>query len=110
MNLDRFFLVMAARTDEDVAAERAPAQLKSAIYSSLVRRQAATGPLLSLSATKAAGHALCVFEEMVRQVAPSERVESMNPCRICHARVLGEHVESPPIFWRHCPYVGFRNR
>lgn len=108
MNLDRFFITVAARTDETAAAERAPARLKSAIYSSLVQRQAATGPLRSLSATRAAGHALCVFEEAVRRTPTSDRVESMNPCRICHARLLGELVESPPIFWKHCPYVGFR--
>jgi hypothetical protein len=110
MTVDRFLRIVAARTDESAGDVPAPARLKSAIYSSLVRRQAATGPLLALSATKAAGQALCVFEEMVRHVAPGERVESMNPCRICHARVLGELVESPPIFWKHCPYVGFRNR
>jgi hypothetical protein len=34
----------------------------------------------------------------------------MNPCRVCHARLLAEQFESPPIYWPHCPYVSFRRR
>jgi hypothetical protein len=31
----------------------------------------------------------------------------MNPCRICHARILGERLEKAPIFWPGCPYSEF---
>lgn len=111
MEPDNFFLTLAEKTEAtDRSVERAPARLKSKIYSAMMRRQAATGPLLTLTATKAAGHALCVFEDALRIAAPNERVDSMNPCRVCHARLLGERVESAPIFWPHCPYVEFRGR
>jgi hypothetical protein len=33
----------------------------------------------------------------------------MNPCRVCHARVLGERLERAPIFWPGCPYSEFHN-
>jgi hypothetical protein len=51
-----------------------------------------------------------VFEDLV-QIAPvGESLKSRNPCRVCHARVLGENVEDAPIWWPHCPYVRFQNR
>ena len=111
MNDERFFTMLAAKTDAvQGTGERAPARLKSRLYSALVTEQAASGPLLSLRATQAAGRPLCVFEDLL-QVAPGvERVTSMNPCTVCHARVLAEHFESPPIYWPHCPYVAFRRR
>jgi DNA-directed RNA polymerase specialized sigma24 family protein len=31
-------------------------------------------------------------------------------CRVCHARVLAEHVEEAPIFWKHCPCADFQRR
>ncbi len=77
---DGAFDTLAART----AAEPVPPSLKSRIYSALVARQAASGPLLSLPA--------------------------VNCCRVCHARVLAEHMDSAPIYWPRCPYVGFQNR
>jgi hypothetical protein len=96
----------AARPDP----ARAPSRLKSRIYSSLILRQAESGPLRSLTATKAEGRTLCVFEELV-QISPfGESVKMRNPCRICHARLLGEHVEGAPIYWPHCPYVLFQKR
>ena len=45
---------------------RAPARLKSRIYSALIERAAAEGELRSLPETKAAGRGLCVFEELMR--------------------------------------------
>jgi hypothetical protein len=93
----------------DLAESRpAPARLKSKLYSALVLRQVETGPLASLTDTKTRGHELCIFEELV-QIAPvSQTVKSLNICRVCHARVLAEYFESPPIYWGGCPYVQFK--
>ena len=89
---------------------RAPSRLKSRIFSAMQKEQAAGGPLRSLSQTKSDGRSLCVFEELL-QIAPvGESVKSRNPCRVCHARILGERVEGAPIWWPHCPYVDFQNR
>ena len=85
-------------------------RLKSRIYSKLVLAQAESGPLRSLTEVKADGRRLCVFEELV-QISPlAEPVKAKNPCRVCHARLLGENVEGAPIYWPHCPYVLFQNR
>jgi len=93
------------------AAQPAPPSLKSRIYSALVARQAESGPLLGLSAVKAGGHGLCVWEELLVHIAPvSEQMKSFNLCRICHARVLAEHMDSPPLYWRCCPYVKFQGQ
>jgi hypothetical protein len=104
---------MVARALADAEApetRRAPSKLKSRIFSALVQQQASTGPLRSLTETKADGGRLCVFEDLV-QIAPvGESLKSRNPCRVCHARVLGENVEDAPIWWPHCPYVRFQNR
>jgi len=89
---------------------KAPAKLKAQVYSALMRKQAATGPLASFSRTKAAGGQLCFFEELVHITAVGERVKSWNICRVCHARVLAEHLQKPPIYWPHCPYVKFQGR
>ena len=111
MNDERFFTILAANTDaRHGAGERAPARLKSRLYTTLIAGQTASGPLLSLPATPAAGRPLCVFENLLQVMPGGERVTSMNPCRVCHARVLAEHFESPPIYWPHCPYVEFRRR
>src|SRR3989442_15445633 len=110
MNDERFFTRLAEKTDSmSSAADRAPARLKSRVYSALVAEQAATGPLRSLPATKAAGRPLCVFEHVLH-VVPNERIVSMNPCRVCHARLLAEHFESPPIYWPTVPNVDFQRR
>jgi len=111
MDPDRLLLMLATRTARPGhAADRAPARLKSRIYSALVSHQASTGPLLSLSETKAAGHGLCVFESALCVLPAGERINSMNPCRVCHARVLGERLESAPIFWADCPYAEFHRK
>src|SRR5438128_1492182 len=84
-----FFERLAGET-ESAPEGSAPARLKSRLYSALVLLQAETGPLLSLSQTQAAGHGLCVFEQLV-QIAPvGESVKSLNPCRVCQARGLAE--------------------
>jgi hypothetical protein len=108
MSNDRWLEKLAAEADFDAGGVTgAPARLKSKIYSALVQHLSATGPLLSLSATKAAGRGLCVFEEVVAALPPGERIGSMNPCRVCHARVLGERLDRAPIYWPHCPYAAF---
>jgi hypothetical protein len=108
MNDERWLERLAEAADFDAAPpERAPARLKSQIYSALVSKQSETGPLLSLAATKAAGSGLCVFEHGVASLPLGDRIGSMNPCRVCHARVLAERLEHAPIFWPHCPYADF---
>lgn len=110
MNERDFFERLAAQTAvPSGTGERAPARLKARLYSALVSEQAAHGPLRALEASKADGRPLCVFENLLL-VVPDARVTSMNPCRVCHARVLAERFESPPIFWPHCPYVDFSKR
>ena len=112
MESDRFFEELAAKSDgPESDTERAPARLKSQIYSALLAQLAATGPLLSLKATKGdGGRPLCVFEAVLSGAPAGQRVDSMNPCRVCHARILAEHLESAPIFWPHCPYASFHRR
>ena len=39
-----------------------------------------------------------VFESAVCALSGNDRVNAMNPCRVCHARVLAEQLESAPIF------------
>jgi hypothetical protein len=91
-----------------VTDEPAPSSLKARLYSTLVREQQATGPLASLEATVAAGRDICVFEKLV-QIAPiGEIAKSPFFCRTCHARILAENLDNPPIFWAHCPYVAFK--
>jgi hypothetical protein len=89
--------------------ERAPARLKSKIYSALVSRMAESGPLLDLRKTKQAGGHLCVFEHSLTLLPVGTDVCSKNPCRICHARILGERMEHAPIFWPGCPYSDFHH-
>jgi hypothetical protein len=91
------------------AEERAPSSLKARLYTMLVREQQATGPLASLDTTVSAGHGVCVFEKLV-QIAPlGDEAKKPFFCGVCHARILGEHLENPPIFWPNCPYVAFKN-
>jgi hypothetical protein len=106
MSDERWFERIVAAAGESVA-ERAPARLKSRIYSRLVARMADSGPLMDLAESKAAGGRLCIFEETVAILPLGHGVRSMNPCRICHARVLGERLDNAPIFWPGCPYAEF---
>jgi hypothetical protein len=89
--------------------EPAPARLKSRIYSALVVRMGEDGSLLDLAATKAAGARLCAFENALTLLPAGTSLQSMNPCRVCHARVMGERMEHAPIFWPGCPYSEFHN-
>jgi len=87
---------------------RAPARLKARVYSALMLAEAAEGELRDMSQTKAAGRELCAFEELVRLAPVSRKLKSVNICRFCHARVLAEMLERPPIYWPHCPYAEFK--
>jgi hypothetical protein len=108
MSDDVWFERLADATRYD-AQERAPARLRSKIYSALLARMAESGALLDLAESKKAGGRLCVFEYAMTVLPLGAGVRSMNPCRICHARVLGERVERAPIFWPGCPYSEFHN-
>ena len=104
---DELMQLIASKAEPEEAGA-ASSRLKARVYSALVLRQAAAGPLLTLTKVKADGRELCVFEQLV-QIAPTGgTVESLNICRVCHARVLAEHLENPPIFWRGCPYVALK--
>jgi hypothetical protein len=105
---ERLFEWLAEETEtaDAMQAPRAPARLKSRIYSALVRLQASSGPLLSLSQPHQSG--LCIFEQLVKIAPAGETVKSLNPCRVCHARILAERMEHAPIYWRNCPYVDFQ--
>ena len=85
-----------------------PTRLKARTYSALTQRQAATGPLLSLTKTRASGRGLCVFEQAACLLPIGEKAKSLNFCRACHARWLAEKVEKAPIYWGRCPYVEFQ--
>jgi hypothetical protein len=85
----------------------APARLKSRIYTALIRAQQEDGPLETVSATKQAGRALCVFEELVHIAPVGESAKSKFCCTVCHARILAEHMANAPIWWPHCPYAAF---
>ena len=86
----------------------APARLKSNIFSRLNQEQAKEGPLASVSASKAAGRALCVFEEIMEMAPTGEAIKRMNYCRVCHARVLAENMDKAPVWWAGCPYAEFQ--
>ena len=89
-------------------SEHAPSSLKARLYSAVIRKQQASGPLASLDDTVAAGHDVCVFEKLV-QIAPvGEKAKSPFFCQVCHARILAETFDHAPIFWPHCPYVEFK--
>jgi hypothetical protein len=106
---DDLWFERVAEASNEVTDERAPARLKSKIYSALVARMAEGGPLLDLQDTKMAGGHLCVFENALTLLPVGTDIYSMNPCRICHARVLGERMEHAPVFWPGCPYADFHH-
>jgi hypothetical protein len=108
MTNDRWFERLAETTGP-LQQDRATAKLKSTVYSVLVSRMAETGPLLDLPTTKARGGHLCIFESALSLLPLGADVHSMNPCRICHARVLAERMPRAPIFWPGCPYSSFHN-
>ncbi len=106
---ESFFERISGAEAESISSP-APSRLKSRIYSALVRQQAQSGPLLSITETKAKRRQLCVFENLVEISPVGEKAKSLNFCRVCHARILAEAVENAPIYWQHCPYVGFQRR
>ncbi len=105
---DELFSRLARETETAHRIKHAPSRVKARTYSALVRKQEQSGPLLSLSETRRANHGLCVFESLWEQIPLGASAKCFNCCSICHARLLGEKVEPPPIFWNHCPYVGFK--
>jgi hypothetical protein len=104
---DLWFERLAAEVE--TAPQRAPAALKSRVYSAVVASMSESGPLLDLMTTKQAGGHLCVFEHAVALLPVGRDLKSRNPCRVCHARVLGERMDHAPIFWPGCPYSEFHN-
>ena len=103
---DRDFRSLFSKAEN--SPERAPASLKARLYTKFVRMQSESGRLASLDASVASGERLCVFEKLV-QIAPvGEAVKSPFFCETCHARILAEHFDNPPIFWPNCPYVKFK--
>jgi hypothetical protein len=106
---DEEFMELIVDGVELTEPEAAASRLRAKVYSALILRQRETGPLMSLTETKACGHKLCVFEELVRIAPMGERAKSLNICRVCHARVLAEHMENAPIYWSGCPYVELKN-
>jgi hypothetical protein len=109
MTDDLWFERLAA-ADREPADTRAPARLKSKIYSAVMSRMAESGPLEDLRRTKEAGGHLCVFENTLTMLPIGTDLRSKNPCRVCHARVLGERMDHAPIFWPGCPYSEFHSR
>ena len=93
---------------EEVSGEHAPSSLKARIYTALIREQQESGPLLGLTATEEAGHALCSWEKLIDIMPLGESEKSRFHCHLCHARILSEHFESPLIHWSGCPYVKLR--
>lgn len=107
--IDDLWFARIADASDAGTTEQAPARLTSRVYSAVVMRMADTGPLLDLKQSKSAGERLCVFEQSVAMLPVGTAVRSKNPCRICHARVLGERMARAPIFWPGCPYSEFHN-
>jgi hypothetical protein len=103
---DRLFELLAEQSD-GAQEERAPARLKSRIYSALMRREEESGPLRVLGETRAHGYGLCIFEELWQRATSGGTAEHLNCCNLCHARVLAEHLEGAPVYWGNCPYVAF---
>jgi len=111
MTDDEYFEKLSAATEPaDGKLAKAPSRLKAKVYSAFLNQQTASGPLLSVSATEAAGRSLCVFEKAVEVLPVGERIKCLNFCRVCHARVAAEKMENAPIYWPHCPYSEFQNR
>jgi hypothetical protein len=106
---DDLWFERLAEASDPVTGVQAPAKAKSRIYSAVVARMAEAGPLFDLRSTKEAGGHLCVFEQALAVLPLGTDLHSRNPCRICHARVLGERMEHAPIFWPGCPYSEFHN-
>jgi hypothetical protein len=88
--------------------EGSRSSLKARVYTALIGKQQESGPLMDLQRTKRSGRELCVFEELVQIVPVGQTAKSSFICRACHARILAENLDDPPIFWPGCPYVVFK--
>src|SRR5215472_17316997 len=89
-----------------LSCQRCPSCLEIRVLT--LRRQSQTGPVESLTMAHARGRQLCVFGQLVRISPVGEAARSLTICHRCHARVLAEHMDHPPIYWEGCPYVGFK--
>ena len=109
MSDERWMEQLAAETllEENVTASSC---LKSKIYSKLILAMEEAGPLLPLPETKQAGRALCVFEHLVEILPAPDAVQSLQYCKVCHAKALGERMENAPIYWPGCPYCECQKR
>lgn len=106
---DALWLEFAEATATEPPDEKAPAQLRSRIFSRLNLEQVKDGPLASVTATHNAGRPLCIFEDIMRVAPVGESIRELNYCRVCHARVLAENMEKAPIWWPGCPYADFQD-
>ena len=104
---ERQFSVLLSEVPEEIGWT-VPSSLKARLYSAVVREQQKSGPLASLDETVAAGYGICVFERLVQISPVGEKAKSPFFCQVCHARMLAETFDNPPIFWAHCPYVAFK--
>jgi hypothetical protein len=107
---DDFIHRLAEETEGQAQPERAPATLKSRLYSALVEEQQREGPLRALDESASEGRKLCVFEQFVAIAPLGQKAKSIFYCKVCHARVLAETFDSPPIYWPNCPYVAFKHK
>lgn len=98
--------LLQAAQEKAEAPARVSSRLQSRVFSKLIEAEQEQGPLRILSASRAAGHELCVFESTVA-LLPSDDLQARNPCAVCHARILGERVERAPIYWPGCAYARF---
>ena len=106
-NIEREFSSLLSFAES--TTEHPPSSLKARLYTRFIRKQMESGRLASLDTSGSSGQGLCVFEKLV-QIAPlGEALKSPFFCHTCHARVLAEHFDNPPIFWPNCPYVKFKN-
>jgi len=109
MSDELFFERLARESEQDAGEDTgAPARLLSQTYTALINAQQGSGPLLDVTATKAAGSELCVFEELVQITPAGQQAKQMFYCRVCHARILAENMDQAPIWWPHCPYADFQ--
>lgn len=100
---------LARESEEELGPDAgAPARLLSQTYTALIKAQQESGPLLDVTASKAAGNPLCVFEELVQITPAGQQVKQMFYCSTCHARILAENMDKAPIWWPHCPYSEFQ--
>ena len=106
---DHLWFERLAEGTSVLAEQSAPASLKSKVYSTLLTELASSGRLLDLAETMKAGGHLCVFERTLTVLPVGTHIRSMNPCRICHARLLGERLDRAPVFWPGCPYADFHH-